>query len=169
MAGDGEDEARIPTDFNECVSREELEAANKLKLEKMDEMVHKSVHDAIIAMELGKTYERLDRRLSDIVDRLAALETRPQQQQQAPPPPPPPPCFPDDAVFDEHGNYDEEATRDLCLRCRLRQNTEGMGFGAPHRHQGNNNRVPDDPYAKIKFTIPSFSGHYDVEDILIGR
>ena len=60
MAGDGDDEAKIPTDFNECVSREELEAANKLMLEKMDEMVHKLVHDAIIAMELGKTYERLD-------------------------------------------------------------------------------------------------------------
>ena len=78
MAADGDDEARIPTDFNECVSREELEAANKLMLEKMDETVNKSVHDAIIAMELDNTYERLDRQLSDIVDRLAALETRPQ-------------------------------------------------------------------------------------------
>ena len=82
MTGDGEDEARIPTDFNECVSREELEAANKLMLEKMDEMVHKSVHDAIIAMELGKTYERVDRRLSDIIDRIAALETCSPPQQQ---------------------------------------------------------------------------------------
>ena len=166
MAADGDDDARIPTNFNECVSREELETANKLMLEKMDETVNKSVHDAIIAMELGKTYERLDRRLSDIVDRLAALETRPQQQQQQAPPPPPPPHFPDDAVFDEHGNYDEAATRDLRLRCHLRQNTEGMGFGAPHRHQGNKNRVPDDPYAKIKFTIPSFLGHYDAEGYL---
>ena len=78
-AGDGDDDARIPTDFNECVSWEELEAANKLMLEKMDEMVHKLVHDAIIAIELRKTYERLDRQLSDIVDRLAALETHPQQ------------------------------------------------------------------------------------------
>ena len=76
MAVDGDGDARIPTDFNECVSREELESANKLMLEKMDETVNKSVHDAIIAMELGKTYERLDRRLSDIVDKLAALETR---------------------------------------------------------------------------------------------
>ena len=41
-----------------------------------------------------------------------------------------------------------------------------MGFGAPHCHQGNNNRVPDDPYAKIKFTMPSFSGHYDAEEYL---
>ena len=41
-----------------------------------------------------------------------------------------------------------------------------MCFGAPHCHQGNNNCVPDDPYAKIKFTIPSFSGHYDAEEYL---
>ena len=26
--------------------------------------------------------------------------------------------------------------------------------------------MPDDPYAKIKFTIPSFSGHYDAEGYL---
>jgi hypothetical protein len=28
---------------------------------------------------------------------------------------------------------------------------------------GNHNRAPDDPYAKIKFSIPSFSGHIDWE------
>jgi hypothetical protein len=123
----------------------------------MEETVHKSVHDAFINMDLGRTYERLDRRLSQIVDRLAVLET----QQQAPPPPPPRPRLPDDAVFDEEGNYDEAATRDLCLRRRLHRNTEGM-----HRQQGNNNRAPDDLYAKIKFTIPSFSSHYDAEGYL---
>ena len=96
--------------------------------------------------------------MSEIVDRLAVLET----QQQAPPPPPPRPCLPDDAVFDEEGNYDEAATRDLCLHRRLHQNAEGM----PHRQQGNNNRAPDDPYAKIKFSIPSFLGHYDAEGYL---
>jgi hypothetical protein len=63
--------------------------------------------------------------LSQIVDRLTVLET----QQQALPPPPPHPRLPDDAVFDEEGNYDEAATRDLRLRHRLHQNTEGM----PHR------------------------------------
>jgi hypothetical protein len=31
---------------------------------------------------------------------------------------------------------------------------------------GNRNCVPDDPYAKIKFAIPSFSGHYDAEGYL---
>jgi hypothetical protein len=154
MAGD--EEARIPIDFDECVSHQDLEANNKLLKEQMEETVHKSVHDSFINMNLDKTYERLDRRLSQIVDRLAVLET----QQQAPPPPHP--CLPDDAVFDEEGNYDEAATRDLCLCRRLHQNTEGM----PHRQQGNNNRAPDDPYAKIKFSIPSFSGHYDAEGYL---
>jgi hypothetical protein len=32
--------------------------------------------------------------------------------------------------------------------------------------RGNNNRIPDDPFAKIKFSIPSFSGHYDDEAYL---
>ena len=40
------------------------------------------------------------------------------------------------------------------------------GMGGEHHHQGNNHRVLDDPYAKIKFTIPSFSGHYDAERYL---
>jgi hypothetical protein len=31
---------------------------------------------------------------------------------------------------------------------------------------GNRNRAHDDPYAKIKFSIPSFSGHYDAEGYL---
>jgi hypothetical protein len=75
--------------------------AAKILREQMEETVHKSVHDAFIDMNLGKTYERLDRRLYQIVDRLAVLET----QQQAPPPPPPRPRLPNDAVFDEEGNY----------------------------------------------------------------
>jgi hypothetical protein len=40
-------------------------------------------------------------------------------QQQAPPPPPPRSRLPYDAVFEEEGNYDEAATRDLRLRRRL--------------------------------------------------
>jgi hypothetical protein len=60
MAGDDE-EARIPTDFDECVSCQDLEANDKLLKEQMQETVHKSVHDAFIDMNLAKTYERLDR------------------------------------------------------------------------------------------------------------
>jgi hypothetical protein len=29
--------------------------------------------------------------------------------------------------------------------------------------RGNNNRIPDDPFAKIKFTIPSFSAVADLQ------
>jgi hypothetical protein len=58
---DDDEEARIPTDFDECVSRQDLEANNKLLKEQMEETVHKSVHDAFINMDLGRTYERLDR------------------------------------------------------------------------------------------------------------
>ncbi|PVH63952.1 hypothetical protein PAHAL_2G145100 [Panicum hallii] len=35
-----------------------------------------------------------------------------------------------------------------------------------HRHQGHAQHAPDDPYAKVKFTIPPFSGHYDAEGYL---
>jgi hypothetical protein len=52
MAGDDEEE-RIPTDFDECVSRQDLEANNKLLKEQMEETVHKSVHDAFINMDLA--------------------------------------------------------------------------------------------------------------------
>jgi hypothetical protein len=63
-------------------------------------------------------------------------------------------------VYDAHGNIDQVATRQARLRCHLRNNTTGLGG------TGNRNRVPDDHYANIKFTIPSFSGHNDAEGYL---
>ena len=39
-------------------------------------------------------------------------------------------------------------------------------MGGVHHHQGYNHRVPNDPDAKIKFIIPSFSGHYNAEGYL---
>jgi hypothetical protein len=39
-------------------------------------------------------------------------------------------------------------------------------MGPHHRQHGNNNRAPEDPYAKTKFTIPTFSGQYDAEGYL---
>jgi hypothetical protein len=56
--------------------------------ENMEEMVHKSVHDAIIAMDLGKVLDRVERRITELVDRVATLETRPLHQQPPPPPQP---------------------------------------------------------------------------------
>jgi hypothetical protein len=46
----------------------------------------------------------------------------------------------------------------------LRRNTRDMGH--QNHHQGNNNRPPEDPYAKIKLTIPAFSGKYDADGYL---
>ena len=72
--------------------------------------------------------------------------------------------LPEDTVHDATGNIDRAAFRQARLRRRLRRNTIGMG--GVHHHQGNNHRVPDDPYANIKFTVPSFLGHYDAEGYL---
>jgi hypothetical protein len=78
MAGDDDEiEAVIPTEFADCVSREDLKATCKRMEEKMDETVHKFVHDALIAMDLGTILDRLEKRMTELVDRVAALETRP--------------------------------------------------------------------------------------------
>jgi hypothetical protein len=107
-------EAVIPTKFADCVSHEDLEATCKHMEEKMDETVHKSVHDVIITMDLGTILDRLDKRMTELVNRVATLETHaPQQQPLLPQQQPPPRAFLlDDAVVNAHGNYDEAATRD---------------------------------------------------------
>jgi hypothetical protein len=144
MASD-EEEARIPTDFDECVSRQDLEANNKLLKEQMEETVHKSVHDAFIDMNLSKTYD-CPRSSTELL------------------------CWRRNNKHRHHHLLVHVFPMMRCLmkkvimmkRHRLHQNTEGM----PHRQQGDNNHAPDDPYAKIKFSIPSFSGHYDAEGYL---
>jgi hypothetical protein len=112
----------------------------------MTNTITQAIAAAIKDFRLHESIERLDKRISTLTDRVVALETRP------------PPNEDEDVVYDVHGNIDEEATRDARLRCHLRTNTIGMG--------SNRNRAPDDPYAKIKFSIPSFSGHYDAEGYL---
>jgi hypothetical protein len=72
--------------------------------------------------------------------------------------------IPHDMVYDADGDVDEAATRARRLRQCLQTNTQGMG--PQHRQHGNNNRALEDPYAKTKFTIPSFSCQYDTEGYL---
>jgi hypothetical protein len=108
--------------------------------------ITQAITAAIKDLRLHESIERLDKRISTLTDRVVALETRP------------PPNEDEDVVFDVHGNTDEVATRDARLRCRLRTNTVGLG--------GNHNHAPDDTYAKIKFSIASFSRHYDAEGYL---
>ena len=155
MAGDDGSGGHTPKDFNECVSQEQLDDAKR----EMQEVVTKAVTEAIIGLKLGEIIERVDRWISTLTDRIDVLEARQQNNQD------------EDMVYDDQGNIDEAATREARLRHRLHRNTQGMGGTHNHNHnhnhqQGNQNRVPDDPYAKVKFTIPSFLGYYDAEGYL---
>jgi chaperonin cofactor prefoldin len=92
MVGDDDEiEVVIPIEFVDCVSREDLEATCKRMEEKMDKTVHKSVHDALIMMDLGTILDKLEKRMTELVDHVATLETRPPQQQPLLPQQQPPP------------------------------------------------------------------------------
>ena len=156
MAGD---DANTPKDFNECVSQGQLQAVIDNAQKDMKEAVTKAITDAIIELKLGEIVERVDKRVSTLTDRVAALETRqPTNEDDASNIG----GHPEDVVYNAHGNVNQAATRQAWLRRRLRTNTIGMCGGAP----GSHTCAPDDPYAKIKFTIPSFSRHYDAEGYL---
>jgi hypothetical protein len=110
----------------------------------------------------------LAKRLSALTDRVGALEVQP----------PPDEEVHDgsntdgleDVVYDADGNVDQAATRQNRLRHRLCANTIGMG-GTQHfnHHQGNRNCASNDPYAKVKFKIPSFWDIMMLGDTLIRR
>jgi hypothetical protein len=68
---------------------------------------------------------------------------------------------PEDTVYLTDGTVDHKMTSENRARRILARNKIGM--------EGNNNKnhyVKDDPYAKVKFTIPSFYGRYDAEEYL---
>ena len=113
--------------------------------------ITKAVTEAIIGLKLGEI-------ISTVTDRIDVLEARQQNNQD------------EDMVYDAQGNVDEGATQQARLRRCLHSNMQGMGGAHNHNHhQGNQNRVPDDPYAKVKFIIPSFSRYYDAEGYLDWR
>ena len=65
-------------------------------------------------------------------------------------------------VCEEEDDEEEgETEMQRRLRRRLQRNRFGMG-GNKGGYRGANSR-DDDPFAKVKFTIPSFSGAYDAE------
>ena len=70
----------------------------------------------------------------------------------------------DDVVYSSDGLVDERLTNENRMRKRLHKNRICMGGNRNWQNQGN-----DDPYAKIKFTIPSFHGRYDGEEYLDSR
>jgi hypothetical protein len=85
----------------------------------------------------------LTRNVNNLVTRIEQLEHRP------------PPHHADDEDVDDFG--DEDANADGYARRRLNFNRRGMGGNI----QGNN-----DPFAKIKFSLPPFAGNVDPEAYL---
>lgn len=129
----------------------------------VNEAIRKAITDALIELNIGNNMERLDKQISTLTDKVTELENFVAvnndisgSNTDGP--------FAEDTVYNANGNIDRAAFQQARLRRCLRHNTIGMG--GVHHYQGNNHRVPDDPYAKIKFTIPSFLGHYDVEGYL---
>ena len=119
----------------------------------MNEAIRKAVTDALIKLNIGNSMERLDKWISTLTDKVTELETFvavnndvSSSNTDG--------LLLEDMVYDANGNIDWVAFWQARLWRCLCHNTTGMG--GVHHHQGNNHRVPDDPYAKIKFTMPSF-------------
>jgi hypothetical protein len=64
--------------------------------------VFKAITDAFIELKLGDIMERLDRMVSTLADRVAALETHQLTYEDT--------RHPEDEVYDAHGNIDRVAT-----------------------------------------------------------
>jgi hypothetical protein len=127
----------------------------------MNDAIKKAVTDALIDLKLGSSIERLDRWISALTDKVTELENRlPNEDDMGGN------NTDEDAVFDKDRNIDVVATRTTMLQRHLRENRRGMGG---HRHQGHAQHASDDPYAKVKFTIPPFWAIMMLRGILIGR
>ena len=164
MAGGDQTEDNNPKGFNECVSQEQLQAIVEDAQKRINEAVRKAVTDTLIELNIGNSMERLDKWISTQTHKVTELETLVAVNNNDVSSSNTDGLLLEDTVHDVVGNMDRAAFRQERLRQCLHRNTIGMG--GVHHHQGNNHRVPDDPYAKIKFTIPSFLGHYDVEGYL---
>ena len=128
-------------DFEDCVSKGELAAV----LSRHNELAEK----------LNLSLATMTNSIRALTSRMDALERRG-----------PPPVhddeqeYDDDLVDDASGQFDPQARQEHRQRRRLRRNRAGMGAF------DQNYRAHDDPYAKVKFSIPPFHGEYDAEKYL---
>src|SRR5438034_10757799 len=146
--------AKKPGDTTNTAPNDE-ECVSKLELRDMMRAMTEAFSKYQDASALS--FERLDRRVSGLVDRMDTMETRlPQatatgaQASTA--------ADNDDAVDDAF--TDTEAP----LRRRLDRNRQGIAGN--NRCRSHNTNHDNDPYAKVKFSIPSFYGAYDAETYL---
>jgi hypothetical protein len=98
----GDDGNDTPKDFNECVSQEQLQSVVDNAQKDMKERIVKAVTDAFIELKLGDIIERLDRRVSMLGNRVAALETHQPTYEDT--------GHPEDEMYDAHSNIDHVAT-----------------------------------------------------------
>ena len=99
------------------------------------------------------TLEGVNKRLSSLTTRVEQLEINGAKEETFDDD-----THPEDTVYGPDGKVDERMTSANRARRILARNKKGMG--------GNRTRIHDDPYAKVKFTIPSFYGRYDAEEYL---
>ena len=103
------------------------------------------------------SYEHLDRWVAKLVTRMDVLETCPPPQAPAP--------AAGAAVFSPaEDDDDDDRDVDASLRRRLACNRQGMWGNGRYCHY--NLEIYNDPYAKIKFSIPPFIGSYDAKAYL---
>src|SRR5207253_7506369 len=103
------------------------------------------------------SFERLDRRVSGLVDRMDTMETRLPQATA--------PGAQVSTVADDGDEVDDAlADTEAPLRRCLDRNRQGMGGN--HRRRPQHTNHDNDPYAKVKFLIPPFYGAYDAETYL---
>jgi hypothetical protein len=108
---------------------------------------------------VATSYVLLDRRVAELVTRMDMLEASPPPQAPAA-----------SAVMlspeeeEEEEEDDDNNDVDAPLRRCLTRNQHGMGGDGKCCHH--NPVLDNDPYAKIKFSIPSFIGSYDAEAYL---
>jgi hypothetical protein len=103
MAGD--EQTNSPKNFNECVSRAQLQAAMEESQRGMNDAIKKAVTNALIDLKLGSSIERLDRQISALTDKVTSLENRlPNENDMGGN------NMDEDAVFDKDGNIDAAAS-----------------------------------------------------------
>jgi len=118
--------AGSPTDFNDCVSKDELTAFITEQRNLITELTHN---------------------VNNLVTRIEQVEQRPHSH---------------------HGD-DEDAYGDLSDPEDMDDDGDARNrrrYNFNHRGMGGNNHGNNDPFAKIKFSVPLFAGHVDPEAYL---
>ena len=133
----------------ECVLREELTRV-------LDDHRH-AINDDIDRKftETNATLQQLNESIAMLNTRIDGLANQPPNNGRV---------DPQGAAHDHEPDNDNEMRNhdafDAQQRNRLNFNRQGM---RGNNFQQHNARVNDDPYAKVKFTVPSFAGAYDAE------